>query len=94
MKKLLLVLALLVLLVACSSGPSDAECIGAKQQMTTLDVSETETYQEHRDSVARPLNGVEVNLILNNEYAPDTVGFVLKECIENGWDYRAWRFPE
>lgn len=91
MKRIIL---LAFLLVACSTGPSDTECIEAKQQMTVIEMSEADTYQEYRDSAARPLNEMEVNLLLNGKFAPDTIGFVLKACIENGWDYRAWRFTE
>jgi len=30
-----------------------------------------------------------VNDILNRQHAPDSVGFALRECIENGW--QGWR---
>lgn len=33
--------------------------------------------------------GMIVNLILNREHAPDSVGATLQECIRKGWD--GWR---
>jgi len=74
MKKLI-VLCLMVLLVGCNSGPTDNTCDGAKRQLELGgDVA-----------VSDPMT---VNFILNTNHAPDTVGATLKECIENGWDYR------
>ena len=30
--------------------------------------------------------GFYVNLVLNSEWAPDSVGSVIKECIQDGWE--------
>ena len=75
MKKnfVLIVLLLTVLLSACGR-PTDAECESAQIQMT--------------GSKYVKLDGMEVNMILNNNFAPDTVGQVLKDCINSGWDYQ------
>ena len=57
MKRIIFVLIVLaVLLSACNTRPSDADCLLARQQMTGTD-------WEHLDAM-------EVNLILNNNFAP------------------------
>ena len=73
MNRIIFVLIVLaVLLSACNTRPSDADCLLARQQMTGTD-------WEHLDAM-------EVNLILNNNFAPGTVGITLQECINGGWD--------
>lgn len=90
MKKLFLCLVVLtMILTACNSGPSDEECWNAKRQMTGLDPLGPDTYDEYVESFERPLTALEVNMILNTNHSPDSVGGALRECIENGWD--GWR---
>jgi len=76
MKKLsiLVIVLLLLVIAACSRGPADAECEAAMFQM------------RERPSVAEPLDPAVVRMILNTNHAPGTVGAVLRECIENGWE--------
>ena len=90
--KVLFVIVLVGFLASACSPKYDAEtCIDAKVQVTTtLDLSET--YAEYIESFERPLTGFEVNYILNTNHSPDSVGAILKECIENGWD--GWRSEE
>ncbi len=70
--KKLALILVLLLLLLSACGPSNEKCESAWEQ---LDVPAGE-------------EGTHVNLILNNEWAPDSVGFTLKECIQSGWDYR------
>ena len=71
MKKIVFVLLVLaIVLAAC--GPSDSQCNLSKMQFTDYD--------------DRPLTAMEVNLILNNNFPPGTVGAMLQDCINNGWD--------
>ncbi len=74
MKKILFVMLIVLLLgiLLAACGPSDAECENAWRQMD-VPTGEAFTY---------------VDLVLNNEWAPDSIGFAVKECIESGWDYR------
>jgi hypothetical protein len=74
---------------ACSSGPSDEECELAWSQLSSnIDPLDYDTYEEYTEAIEEDI-GMTVGLILNREHAPDTVGYVVKECIQNGWDYRA-----
>lgn len=71
MKRIILVLIVLMLLVAC--GPSDEDCDLAWNQLD-VDPGDEAFY---------------VNIVLNTNHAPDTVGFMIEECIEGRWD--GWR---
>ncbi len=78
MKRLFVVilLALSVLLSAC--GPSEADCELNKQQLNKL----------QGRAMYDAIPALEITLILNSEYPPDSLGFMLKDCIDNGWDFR------
>ena len=66
-----LVFALVVVaLLLGACGPTDADCDSAWRQ---LDVEAGE-------------EGTMVNMVLNNSWPPDSVGFAIKECVESGWD--------
>lgn len=66
-----LLLALALLAVLLTAcGPSNFECDMALEQ--------------YNDGA--PLEGMEVQMILNNNWAPDTVGDRLQACIEGGWE--------
>lgn len=85
----LIVMLLTLVLPACSSGPTDAECESAWSQLEVgVDPVDYDTYDEYVEAFEEEV-GMTVSLILNREHAPDTVGYVAKECIQNGWDYRA-----
>ncbi len=75
---LIILMVLMLIVSACSLGPTDAECEDAMQQ---LNISAGRARYDD-------ITPLELNLILNNEHAPDTIGFLLKECVQNGWDYR------
>ena len=87
MKRLLLIM--MVLLVSCSGRPSDADCESAKLQVTAENPGEFGTYKEYIEATKRPLTAIEVHRFLNTEYPPDSVGAMLKACINGGWD--GWR---
>lgn len=90
MKKLFLCLIVLtMILTACNSGPSDEECSNAQTQFTILDPLEAGDYDDYLASASRPLTASEVDMILNRNHSPDSVGGVLRECIDNGWN--DWR---
>jgi len=72
MKKLMLVLFVLMI-VGCSTGPSDEAC------QLNWDAMEVERGSE----------ALIAGMIMNTEHIPDSIGFVLKECLESGWD--GWR---
>ena len=74
-KALLLLVMIMVMLVGCNSGPKDSECESAKRQME----------MSGEILLSDPLN---INYIINTNHPPDSVGFILRECIESGWDYR------
>jgi hypothetical protein len=87
--RFLIVTLLAIALPACNSGPSDAECESAWSQMEIgVDPLEYDTYDEYVEAFETEV-GMTVSMALNREHAPDSVGYVLKECIQNGWDYRA-----
>ncbi len=86
---ILIALVPMLILSACSSGPTDAECESAWSQLEVgVDSLDYDTYDEYVEAFEADV-GSTVSLILNREHAPDTVGYTLKECIQNGWDYRA-----
>ena len=87
----LIVILLALILVACG-GPSKKECDDAWLQIdwgeVALWAAEGETTLE---GAFENFNGVAieaVNYLLNNEHSPDSVGYTLKECINNGYDWR------
>lgn len=84
-----LILLTALVLVACgTSRPTDEECSNAWAQISThVNARDYSTYDAYVEAFEADL-GMQVGLILNREHAPDTVGYVLKECIQNGWDYR------
>lgn len=67
--KKLLVIALVIMIFLTACGPSDAICNGAWYQM----------------DVAPGQGNLAMNMILNSEWPPDSVGHTLKECVEHGW---------
>ena len=75
MNKRIVVLSLVVIILLCACGPSDQTCDGARLQMT--------------DFEDRPLTTIEYQVIMNNNHAQGTVGAVLRDCMEHGWD--GWR---
>jgi hypothetical protein len=86
---LLIALLLVLALTACSSGPTDAECESAWSQLESgINPLDYDTYDEYVEAFETDV-AMTISLILNREHAPDTVGFIIKECIQNGWDYRA-----
>ena len=68
--KKILVLTLALAILLAGCGPSDADCDDAWEQ---LDVP----YGEE---------SFYADLVLNREWAPNSIGFTLKECIQSGWD--------
>ena len=89
----ILVVMLVLLLVACSSGPTDAECESAWIQLAlgsdiNNNATDYDSYEDYVEAFDAEI-GFQISLLLNREHAPDTVGYVLKECIQNNWDYRA-----
>ena len=86
---ILIVLLLILILTACSTGPTDTECESAWSQLESgINPLDYDTYDEYVEAFEADV-AMTVSLILNREHAPDTVGFVINECIQNGWDYRA-----
>ena len=91
MKKLLLLTILLTLFLSACGGPTDAECKNAWYQLEVggeILTSEYIAYEDYVEAFDTAI-GAAASSVLNREHAPDTVGFVVKECIQNGWDYRA-----
>ena len=87
--QILIVILPIMVLSACSSGPTDAECESAWSQLEIgVDPMDYDTYDEYVEAFEADV-GVTVSMILNREHAPDSVGYVVKQCIQNGWDYRA-----
>ena len=85
----LLFLLVALLLVACN-GPSDADCLANWNQLSSIanaNALDYDSYEDYQEAFEEDMN-MQVSLILNRVHAPDTVGYILKECIENGWDYR------
>ena len=71
--KKLVFILVLLALILTACGPSDADCDLAWDQ---LDVDPGE-------------EGTTMNMAMNKNWPPDSVGFRIKECIESGWD--GWR---
>ena len=65
----MILIVLVLMVLLVACGPSDADCDMAWDQMDV----------DYGDE------GTIVNMILNTNFAPDTVGHRLKECIESGW---------
>ena len=75
---ILIVLLLIMVLLACSSGPTDAECESAWSQLeSSLNPLDYDTYDEYVEAFEADV-AVTISLILNREHAPDTIGYVLK----------------
>ena len=76
MKKVILVVGLvMMILIGCNTGPSNKICEDAKFQLEVGgDISLSD--------------GTSMNYILNTNHPPDSVGAILRECIENDWDWR------
>lgn len=70
MKKKLVFALVVIVLLLVGCGPTDVDCEMAWYQ---LDVEPGD-------------EGAIVNIILNSNWAPDSIGFAVKECIESGWD--------
>lgn len=68
--KKLLLTIILLSVLLAACGPSDFECDMALEQ--------------YNDGAS--LSGLEVQMILNNNWAPNTVGEALQDCIESGWE--------
>jgi len=86
-------LALLNALSACSSGPNEAACEAAWDQLNVgqnanANALDYGSYQKYQEAFEAEVNSV-VGMLMNQDFAPDTVGYTAKECIKNGWDYRA-----
>lgn len=89
---LLLVVILALFLGACSKGPSDEECLAAWMSMDwetlVFQSAKGETSMEGAfENLEDNINKL-VSTVLNEEHSPDSIGFTLKVCIENGWDWR------
>lgn len=69
MKRIVLALVFASLLLAGCRKTNDAECASAWRQM----------------DVAAGDEGMIINLIMNNNHAPDTVGAYLRQCLEEGY---------
>lgn len=85
MRKIALVLLLVILLAGCStssaqdgvevqSSPKYGKYTSEECQLNWIDM-DVETGDEGRI----------VSIILNNVWAPDSVGYALNECILEGW---------
>ena len=88
MKKLVFVLVIALLLVGC--GPTDAECESAWGQLevgseVNANAADYDSYDEYAEAFAADV-AFTVNIILNGNWAPDSIGFAVKECINSGWD--------
>ena len=70
MKKKLVFALVVIALLLVGCGPTDADCEMAWYQ---LDVEPGD-------------EGTIVNIILNSNWAPDSIGSAVKECIKSGWD--------
>ena len=96
MKKLILVVVVVVIALLIGNamrGPSDEECQSAWGQMdaganANANATDYDTYQEYLDAFEAEV-GMVISLILNTNHTPDSVGGVLKTCIEMGWT--GWR---
>jgi hypothetical protein len=86
--KLVAIVLLLVLVGACSGRPTDAECEGAWLQLSGVTSTDYDTYEKYVEAFESNA-AMHVDLILNKEHSPDSVGHMLKECIQGGWDWRA-----
>lgn len=86
-RRILFILLVVVLVGGCTKF-DEKECMLAKVQMTSIDPLDAETYEEYVDSFLVPLDSTVVDSILNREHSPDSVGQTLKDCINNGWNWR------
>ncbi len=89
---LLLLVVLLVLVSACGKTPSDEECrdtwIGMDwEEIFRTSIEGITSLDDMYDNV-RDMMTQFVQMVLNEEHSPDSVGFMLKACIERGWDWR------
>ena len=71
--KKLLFVLMLLVVLLAACGPSDVDCALAWEQ---LDVDSGD-------------EGFMMNIALNSNWPPDSIGYTVKECIEGGWD--GWR---
>lgn len=90
---LLLIILLVLVLGACGrKGPSDEECMAAWKQIDWETIVQQSfkgetTMEGGFEKFVDYVNEL-VDMLLNKEHSPDSVGYTLKACIENGWDWR------
>ena len=89
MKKLIFVIVVMALLIGACGGPSDEECaLNWRSMDVGVYALDYDTYEEYTDAFEADV-GMVIDLILNTNHTPDSVGAILKTCIENGWT--GWR---
>ena len=80
MKKISLVLIMVVLLVACGGGDPVG---GSNDGGSSIDAYCENAWEQAEVDAGG--EGSFVNMVLNNEWAPDSIGYAIKDCINNGW---------
>ena len=68
--KKLVFVLIVIAMLLVACGPTDADCDSAWRQ---LDVEPGD-------------EALSINMVLNNNWPPDSIGYAVKECVESRWD--------